>query len=64
MNIMKMVHKQINNVSNYVKIDDNVLQIISYLEKGGEKKWFKIPKEFGGGRRNIIEEVKHALNLI
>jgi len=29
MNIMKMVHKQINNVSNYVKIDDNVLQIIS-----------------------------------
>ena len=29
MNIMKMVHKQINNVSNYVKINDNVLEIIS-----------------------------------
>ena len=29
MNIMKMVHKQINNVSNYVKINDNVLKIIS-----------------------------------
>ena len=29
MNIMQMVHKQINNVSNYVKINNNVLQIIS-----------------------------------
>lgn len=28
------------------------------LEKGGKKKWFKIPKEFGGGRKNIIKEVQ------
>ena len=28
------------------------------LEKGGKKKWFQIPKEFGGGRKNIIKAVK------
>ena len=28
------------------------------LEIGGKKKWFKIPKEFGGGRKNIIKEEK------
>jgi len=30
------------------------------IEKGGEKKWFQVPKEYGGGKKNVIKKFNNC----
>ena len=41
-----------------VGIQKSKTEGIYNLERGGKKKWFQIPIEFGGGKKNVLNETK------